>query len=170
MRGFAALVTVLAVAAPARAELAPRTEPMMTVDEPVCSLLNAAKGDHCKRVASAGDAALYRSGSPTGIRRFVVAIPHGDATLVSPALDVAADLGDAAPTIRAIQIDGRAGLVVDVITTHDEQRDETIVGCGTTTTGTWKCETVDVGECSATIDDSGALATSCGGHVTLSIR
>ncbi len=170
MRGIAALVTLAAAAAPARAELAPRTEPMMIADEPVCHLLNAAKGDHCKRVASAGDAALYRSGSPKGIRRFVVAIPHGNATLVSPALDVSADLSDAAPTIRAIQIDGRAGLVVDVVTTRDDQRDETIVGCGTTPAGTWKCETVDVGECSATIDDSGALATSCGGQVTLSIR
>ena len=97
MRTPLLIAVILAAAAPARAELAvPSHRASMTAaSDEVCELLKADRHDRCKPLAHVDQATVYQAGTKHGIRRFVLAIDHGDDVLVSPALDLAADdVGD----------------------------------------------------------------------------
>jgi hypothetical protein len=178
-----AVLALIASAAPARAELAPvraQLAPMTAASDGVCELLRADRHDGCKRLAHAdsplGAAAVYQAGSPD-LRRIVLAIDTGDGVLIAPGIDLYAGdatLERAQPTVRPVQIDGRPGLVLDLVTTFHKRggerwHTEAIVGCGHTPAGAWTCASIDVGTCDATIDADGGVATSCGGHARLSL-
>src|SRR5690349_8384631 len=114
-------LAALAAAAPAHADAPPRRTiaPMTRADGEVCDLLRAQIGDRCNRVAHDGSATVYQSGSKAaGIRRLVLAIDTGADILVSPAVDVLSDeLQSTRPTLRSVAIDGRPGVVLDVVST-----------------------------------------------------
>jgi hypothetical protein len=157
---------------------------MSVVDGSVCALLNSERGETCKRVARLGDAAVYQSGSRRGIRRLVVEIDRDGDKLIGPSVDVLGEdcasgrcvtLVSTTPSVRAVAIDGRPGVVVDIVATfrdgtHDRWQTESIVGCGQTQAGSWRCATFDAGRCEAIVDDDGAVATSCGAHTRLTLR
>jgi hypothetical protein len=169
--GLAALVA----AAPARGDALRRTvAPMTRADGAVCDLLRAQIDDKCKRIAQDGGATVYQSGSKTaGIRRLVLAIDTGRDVLVGPAVDLLADeLESTKPTLRAIAIDGKPGVVLDVVSTWKRgkaaEHAESLVGC-MQVDGIWKCSLVDVGSCDASVGDDGSVTTSCGTTSSLSI-
>jgi hypothetical protein len=169
-----AIVILLAAAAPARAEL--HFAPMTAASDDVCELLKADKHDRCRRFAHEGNATAYQSGT-ADLRRFVIAIARpGDDPLVSSSLDVHAD-GDAQlvatnASLRAIQLDGRPGVLLDVIAVHrvkpDAWQTESMVGCGQTAEGLWRCSALDVGRCEANIDGEGNV-TACGRQQRLTL-
>jgi hypothetical protein len=177
LAGFAVLAAT-ALAAPAHADGLRRTvAPMTRADGAVCELLRAELGDRCKRIAHDGNAAVYqsrsRSGGPAGIRRLVLAIDTGDTVLVGPAIDVLDDqLESARPTLRAIEIDGHAGVALDVVATWRRgkaaERAESLVGC-MQSGAIWKCSQVDVGGCDAALARDGSVTTSCGTASTLAV-
>lgn len=153
-----ALLVVALLAGPARAELIGRVQPMTAAEGDVCELLKAERGDTCRRTSQLGNASVYAT--RRGIRRVVLAIADGDDVLVSPPIDVPA--GKPVPTVRAVSLDGRPAVVLDVVTPQTEA----IVACGV---AQHACVTVDVGACRAIIDPDGAVATTCGGRVRLSL-
>jgi hypothetical protein len=172
--GLAAAV-LAAPAAPARADTLRRTvTPMARADGAVCDLLRAELGDRCKRVAQDGHAAVYQSRSRSaGIRRLVLAIDTGSAVLVSPAVDVLDDqLESSRPTLRAIAVDGRSGVALDVVSTwrrgNAAERTESLIGC-MQAGAIWKCSQVDVGGCDASLGGDGTITTSCGTSSTLAV-
>jgi hypothetical protein len=159
--GLAAVA--MAAAAPARAEgLRQTVVPMTRADGEVCDLLRAQAGDKCKQLAHEGSATVYQSGAQAGIRRIVLAIDTGSDVLVSPPVDLVGDqLQSTRPTLRAMAIDGRPGVVLEVMSTWKRgsatQRTGSVVGC-TQTDAIWKCALVELGAC----DASGDTTTSCG--------
>lgn len=169
-------LTALAAAAPARGDALRRTVmPMTRADGDVCDLLRAQVKDRCKRVAQDGGATVYQSGGKTaGIRRLVLAIDTGSDVLVGPPVDVLADhLESTRPTLRAIAIDGRPGVVLDVVATWKRgeaaaAHTQSLVGC-MQADGIWKCSLVEVGPCDARVAADGGVTTSCGATSTLSI-
>src|SRR5262245_59856842 len=90
-----AALAVIGAALPAGASgLSPaRVVAMTAADDPVCDLLKSDRGDRCASLAHADAATVYQAGTP-GLRRIVLAIDIGDATVVSPTIDLATD-GDA---------------------------------------------------------------------------
>src|SRR5215475_5354875 len=117
-----AALAATALAAPAHADALRRTvSPMARADGAVCDLLRSELGDRCKRIAHDGNAAVYQSRSRAGgvgIRRLVLAIDTGGAVLVGPAVDVLDDqLESTQPTLRTIEIDGRRGVALDLVST-----------------------------------------------------
>ena len=172
--GLAALAASATVT-PARSDALRRmVTPMTRADGDVCDLLRAQITDKCKRVAQDGGATVYQSGSKTaGIRRLVLAIDTGADVLVGPAVDVLYDqLESTKPTLRAIEIDGRPGVVLDVVSTWKRGKvadhTEALVGC-VQADGIWKCSLVDVGSCDASVGPDGSVTTSCGATSTLSL-
>jgi hypothetical protein len=172
--GLAAAV-LAGLAAPAHADTLRRTvTPMARADGEVCDLLRAELGDRCKRVARDGNAAVYQSSSRSaGIRRLVLAIDTGSTVLVSPAVDVLDDqLESSRPTLRAIAIDGRPGVALDVVSTwrrgNAAEHTESLIGC-MQAGAIWKCSQVDVGGCDATLGGDGSITTSCGASSTLAL-
>lgn len=169
----AALAGLTALAAPARADTLRRTvTPMARADGEVCDLLRAELGDQCKRVARDGNAAVYQSRSRSaGIRRLVLAVDTGSAVLVSPAVDVLDDqLESSRPTLRAIAIDGRPGVALDVVSTwrrgNAAEHTEALIGC-MQAGAIWKCSQVDVGSCGARLAGDGSITTACGATASL---
>src|SRR3954464_15341461 len=167
MAGLAGFVA-LAAATPARGDALRRTVmPMTRADGDVCDLLRAQITDKCKRVAQDGGVTVYQSGSKAaGIRRVILAIDTGNDVLVGPAVDVLSEqLESTKPTLRAIAIDGRPGVVLDVVSTWKRgkaaERTQSLVGC-MQTDGIWKCSLVDVGSCDASVGSDGSVTTSCG--------
>jgi hypothetical protein len=176
----------LLVAAPARADALRRTvAPMTRADGDVCDLLRAEARDRCKPVAQDGVATVYQSGSKaSGIRRLVLAIDTGSDVLVSPPIDVIADqLAVARPTLRALTIDGRPGVMLDVVATSKPatraarggavdrgaaDRRESLIGC-VQSAAIWKCSVIEVGACDASVAADGVVTTSCGTSSTLSL-
>lgn len=167
----------LALAAPAHADALRRTvSPMARADGAVCDLLRSELGDHCQRVARGGNAAVYQSRSRSGgsgIRRLVLAIDTGGGVLVGPAVDVLDDqLESARPTLRAIAIDGRPGVALDLVATwrrgKTAERAESLIGC-MQSGAIWKCSQIDVGSCDASLADDGSVTTSCGARGTLAL-
>ena len=161
------------LSAPAHGDTLRRTvTPMARADGAVCDLLRAELGDRCKRVAHDGNAAVYQSRSRSaGIRRLVLAIDTGNAILVSPAVDVLDDQLEATrPTLRAIAIDGRPGVALDLVSTwrrgNAAERAESLIGC-MQAGAIWKCSQVEVGGCDATLGGDGSITTSCGTSSTL---
>ncbi|HEU4734693.1 MAG TPA: hypothetical protein VFT22_42675 [Kofleriaceae bacterium] len=160
---------------PARADALRRTvAPMTRADGNVCDLLRAQISDTCKRVAQDGGVAVYQSGSKAaGIRRLVLAIDTGDDVLVGPAVDVLVDqLESTRPTLRTVAIDGRPGVVLDLVATWKRgkaaERARSLVGCAQVE-AIWKCSLVDVGACDASVGPDGRVTTSCGATSTLSV-
>jgi hypothetical protein len=169
--GVVALVTAPAARADALRRI---VAPMARADGDVCELLRAQARDRCKAVARDGVATVYQSGSTTaGIRRLVLAIDTGGDVLVSPPIDVVAEpLVSARPTLRAFTVDGRPGVVLDVVVTRsrgaDADRSESLVGCMRSDT-IWKCSVIEVGACDASVATDGGVTTSCGTRSTLAI-
>ena len=171
LAGLAALL----LAAPAHADGLRRTvSPMARADGAVCDLLRSELGDRCKRIAQDGNAAVYQSRSrAAGIRRLILAIDTGDTVLVGPALDVLDDqLESTRPTLRAIEIDGRRGVALDLVSTwrrgNAAEHAESLVGC-MQSGAIWKCSQVDVGACAASLGADGSVTTSCGTSATLAV-
>ncbi|HEX2692290.1 MAG TPA: hypothetical protein VHN14_37030 [Kofleriaceae bacterium] len=178
LAGLSALAA-LAAATPARGDALRRTVmPMTRADGDVCDLLRAQINDKCKRLAQDGGATVYQSGSKAGskaagIRRLVLAIDTGSDVLVGPAVDLLAEeLESSRPTLRTMAIDGRPGVVLDVVSTWKRgktaEHAESLVGC-MQADGIWKCSLVDVGPCDASVGLDGSVTTSCGTTSTLSI-
>jgi hypothetical protein len=171
---LAALAVTLAVASASADGLRRTVSPMARADGAVCDLLRAELGDRCKRIAKDGNAAVYQSRSrSTGIRRLVLAIDTGSTVLVSPAVDVLDDqLESSRPTLRAIAVDGRPGVALDVVSTwrrgNAAERAESLIGC-MQAGAIWKCSQVDVGGCGATLGGDGTITTSCGTSSTLAV-
>lgn len=181
-------ITALAAAAPARGDALRRTVmPMTRADGDVCDLLRAQVKDQCKRVAQDGGATVYQSGGQAGgqagskaggktagIRRLVLAIDTGSDVLVGPPVDMLAEqLESTRPTLRSMLIDGRPGVVLDVVATWKPgeaaaAHTESLVGC-MQADGIWKCSLVEVGPCDANVAADGSVTTSCGATSTLSI-
>jgi len=174
LAGLAA-TALTGLAVPARGDTLRRTvTPMARADGAVCDLLRAELGDRCKRVARDGNAAVYqsRSGS-SGIRRLVLAIDTGSAVLVGPAVDVLDDqLESSQPTLRAIAVDGRPGVALDLVSTwrrgNAAERAESLIGC-MQAGAIWKCSQVDVGSCDASLGSDGTITTACGASATLAV-
>lgn len=171
----AVLAGLAAPAAPARADTLRRTvTPMARADGEVCGLLRAELGDQCKQVARDGNAAVYQSRSRSaGIRRLVLAIDTGRTVLVSPAVDVLDDqLESSRPMLRAIAVDGRSGIALDVVSTwrrgNAAEHTESLIGC-MQAGAIWKCSQVDVGGCDATLGGDGSITTSCGTSASLAV-
>ncbi|HEX3479299.1 MAG TPA: hypothetical protein VHT91_29950 [Kofleriaceae bacterium] len=171
----AVLAGLAALAAPARADTLRRTvTPMSRADGEVCNPLRAELGDRCTRVARDGNAAVYQSRSRSaGIRRLVLAIDTGSALLVSPAVDVLDDqLESTRPTLRAIAIDGRPGVALDVVSTwrrgNAAEHTESLIGC-MQAGAIGKCSQVDIGGCDATLGGDGSITTSCGASSSLAV-
>jgi len=171
-----AATALATLAAPARADALRRTvTPMARADGAVCDLLRAELGDRCKRVAQDGSAAVYQSRSrSSGIRRLVLAIDTGATVLVGPAVDVLDDqLESTRPTLRAIAIDGRPGVALDLVSTwrrgNAAEHTESLIGC-MQAGAIWKCSQVDVGSCEASLGSDGTITTSCGTSSTLAVR
>jgi len=169
------LVSIVSVAAPVLGDVPRRTvAPMTRADGDVCDLLRAQIGDRCKRIAQDGGVTVYQSSSrAAGIRRLVLAIDTGGDVLVGPAVDVLSDqLESTRPTLRALAIDGRPGVALDVVSTWKRgktaEHTEALVGC-MQADRIWKCSLVDVGPCDATLGSDGSVTTSCGATSTLSI-
>lgn len=172
---IAAGLAVLAAAAPAYAQLAPRVAAMTAADEDVCDLLRSDRADRCKQLAHADAATVYQSGTGA-LRRIVLAIATGSTTVVGPSIDLSA--GDATliaatPTVHAAQIDGRPATVLDVVASYraagQTWQTEAIVGCGQTAAGAWKCAALDLGTCTAKVEAGAQVTTSCGDHAQLSL-
>ncbi|HEX3758481.1 MAG TPA: hypothetical protein VHW23_07225 [Kofleriaceae bacterium] len=164
-----------ALAAPARGDALRRTvTPMARADGAVCDLLRAELGDRCQRVAHDGNAAVYQSRSrSSGIRRLVLAIDTGSTVLVGPAVDVLDDqLESTRPTLRAIAVDGRPGVALDLVSTwrrgNAAERTESLIGC-MQAGAIWKCSQVDVGGCGASLGSDGSVTTACGASATLAV-
>jgi hypothetical protein len=148
---------------------------MTAADDAVCDLLRSDRADRCKQLAHADAATVYQSGT-AALRRIVLAIDVGGATVIGPSVDVFsgdATLVSTTPTVRAVQIDGRPATVLDVVADYraagQTWQTESIVGCGQTVAGAWKCALLDVGRCSATVDAQGRVTTSCGDRLQLSL-
>jgi hypothetical protein len=78
-------------------------------------------------------------------------------------------LDAATPTVRTVAIDGKPGVVLDVVakwTSDAKFQTESIVGCAPAT-GSWKCSSADFGRCEATVGPDGVLQSSCGGTGSL---
>jgi hypothetical protein len=152
---------------------------MTRADGEVCDLLRAQAGDQCKRLAHDGAATVYQSGTrANGIHRIVLAIDTGRGVLISPPIDLVADqLQSTHPTLRAVAIDGRPGVVLEVVSSWKRgapaQRTGSLVGC-TQDDAIWKCATIELGElgelgaCDAGVTGDGRV-TSCGTERALSI-
>ncbi|HET7499896.1 MAG TPA: hypothetical protein VFK02_02805 [Kofleriaceae bacterium] len=171
----AAVLAATPQATPAHADALRRTiAPMTRADGDVCDLLRAQINDQCKRIARDGGAAVYQSGSKAaGIRRLVLAIDTGGDVLIGPAVDVLVDqLESTRPTLRSVAIDGRPGIVLDLVATWKRgkaaERARSLVGCAQVD-ATWKCSLVDVGACDASVGPDGSVTTSCGASTTLSV-
>ncbi len=147
----------------------------------VCSLLRSDIKDGCKRISKrseAGfDAEVFQSGTRRGIRRYVLVITAGDQRMVSPSVDLLVESCDdagcvtldaATPTVRTVSIDGKPGVVLDVVAkwaADAKFQTESLVGCAPAG-GSWKCSSADLGRCEATIGPDGAVQTSCGASGT----
>jgi hypothetical protein len=185
------IASVLAVALPAGAD-APALHPVVTsmvgVDGEPCGWLLSDIKDGCKRLSKHAEpsfaAEVFQAGTRRGIRRLVLVVTSGEQRMASPGIDLLGeDCSDAAcitldtatPTVRPVQIDGRPGVVLDIVSTFtrgtktDRFQTESLVGCAPTADGPWKCSTVDVGACTATVGLDGTLDTSCGAHTSLSL-
>ena len=170
-----AILGTLVAIAPARADAVRRAVvPMTRADGAVCDLLRSDALDRCRPIATEGPATVYQSGSKhSGIRRVVLAVAAGDEVLVSPPIDVRADrLDSTVATVRPIAIDGRPGLVLDVVSTWRDgvapARAEAVVGCAPAGRG-WRCAVVDVGACAAAIGDDATVSTACGPTASLAL-
>jgi hypothetical protein len=166
-------------AAPARGDALRQTvSPMMRADGAVCDLLRAQASDQCRRVANQGSATVYQSGTTAaGIHRLVLAIDTGAGVLVSPAVDLVAEqLQSTTPTLRSVAIDGRPGVVLEVVSTWKRgqaaQRTASLVGCSqvpASAAAIWKCALIELGSCDPQVAADGSVTTSCGARSTLSI-
>jgi hypothetical protein len=148
----------------------------------VCSLLRSDIKDGCKRLSKRSEAGfdveVFQAGTKRGIHRYVLVITAGDQRMVSPSVDLLAEdcIGDACvsldaatPTVRTVAIDGKPGVVLDVVakwTADAKFQTESIVGCAPAG-GSWKCSSADLGRCEATVGPDGTVATSCGGSASL---
>jgi hypothetical protein len=156
--GLVAGLAAAVLAAPAHADTLRRTvTPMARADGAVCDLLRAELGDRCKRIAQDGNAAVYQSRSPSaGIRRLVLAD----------------QLESSRPTLRAIAVDGRPGVALDLVSTwrrgNAAEHTESLIGC-MQAGAIWKCSQVDVGGCDASLGGDGTITTSCGASSTLAV-
>lgn len=174
-----ALLASLLASATAHAGLAVRVQPMTAAADDVCALLKADKYDRCKRVVKDGDAIAYQAGTHD-LRRFVLAIARpGDDTLVGASVDLHGDddvsLVSALPAVRPLRLDGRPAILLDVVATYrarsrDTWQAESFIGCGQAADGAWRCSSLDLGRCSATVDDDGLVTTSCGEHARLTLK
>ena len=184
MRGVLAVLPIL-IATSARADAVKLTIGSMTAtdDINVCSLLRSDTKDGCKRLSKRSepgfDAEVFQAGTKRGIRRYVLVITTGDQRMVSPSIDLLAEncvgetcvtLDAATPTVRTVAIDGKPGIVLDVVakwTADAKYQTESIVGCAPAG-GSWKCSSADFGRCEATVGPDGAVQTSCGatGNIT----
>jgi hypothetical protein len=107
-----------------------------------------------------------------------------DQRMASPGIDLLGeDCSDAAcitldaatPTVKAVSIDGRPGVVLDLVSTFrrgasDRFQTESLVGCAPSAAGPWKCSKMDLGACSATLGLDGQVESSCGARASLSLR
>ena len=161
----------------AHAEVPVRVAPMTAASDDICKLLESDRHDHCKRVVHAGDATAYQSGSAE-LRRFVLAIARpADDAVIGASVDLYGDaratLVSTHPSVRAVRLDGRPAVLLDVTATFRADRDtwqtESVVGCGQAADGAWRCSTAELGTCGATIDDDGAITTACGDHTRLTL-
>jgi len=149
----------------------------------VCSLLRSDTKDGCKRLSKRSepgfDAEVFQAGTKRGIHRYVLVVTAGDQRMVSPSIDLLAEncvgetcvtLDAATPTVRTVAIDGKPGIVLDVVakwTADAKYQTESLVGCAPAGES-WKCSSADFGRCEATVGPDGALETSCGatGNIT----
>ena len=78
----------------------------------------------------------------------------------------------ARPTLRAIEVDGRRGVALDLVSTwrrgNAAERARSLIGC-MQTGSIWKCSQVDVGSCDASLAIDGSVTTSCGASSTLAV-
>ena len=161
---------VLVALLTSRSHAAPTSKvaPMQLLDDDVCELLRSNLTDHCKAIAKSPVATVYQSGSRYGVRRFVLAIAHGDRTMVGPAIDIVGD--DATvPTLHAITLDGRAGIAMDLASSSRDGTRHEVLACGAIANGAWKCADVELGRCEPTIGADGSIASSCGGRTALTL-
>ena len=166
--------------------------PMTRADGEVCDLLRAQAKDKCKQIARDGSASVYQSGTRTAdIHRFVIAIDTGRDVLVSPPVDLIGDqIASIQPTLRAVAIDGRPGVVLEVVSTWKPgsaaERTSSLIGCSQAD-AVWKCSLVvqpappfggaaargqapvDAGACQPSVAADGSVTTSCGHSSTLSV-
>jgi len=166
---FAGLVTVAFATAPAHAEAlrqaAAPLVPMTRADGEVCDLLRAEAGDHCKQLVRDGAATVYQSGTRrAGIHRIVLAIDTGRDVLVSPPIDLVAEqLQATQPTLRAVEIDGRPGVVLDVVSIWKRgtatQRTGSQIRCSQDA-AIWKCAQLEVGAFEAGTSAAGSAVAS----------
>jgi hypothetical protein len=192
MRGLVAVATLVAFAGPARADNGLRlsTTVMTAADDDICSLLRSERKDLCRRLSRKSEpsfaAEVFQAGTKRGIRRLVLVVTAGDRKMAGPSVDfLGEDCRDArcvtlestTPTVRAVHIDGRPGVLLDVVAKFSRDTDampesfqtESLVGCAPTEAGLWRCSAVDVGTCTATVGDDGAVATSCGHRASLTV-
>lgn len=165
---LAGLAAVAAAAAPAHAEALPRTAlPMTRADGEVCDLLRAQAGDQCKQLVRDGSATVYQSGTrAAGIHRIVLAIDTGRDVLVGPPVDLVADqLQSTQPTLRVVEIAGRPGVVLDVVSIWKRgkaiQRTGSQIQCSQTA-AIWKCARIDLGACEPAVAADASAAARCG--------
>src|SRR5262249_62167702 len=98
-----------------------------------------------------------------GIRRLVLASDPGGAVLGGPAVDVLDDqLESTRPTLRTIEIDGRRGVALDLVSTwrrgNAAEHARSLIGC-MQAGPIWKCSQVDVGSCDASLASHGTVTT-----------
>jgi hypothetical protein len=185
MRGVLTILPIL-IATSARADghAVKLTIGSMTAadDINVCSLLRSDTKDGCKRVSRRSepgfDAEVFQAGTKRGIHRYVLVVTTGDQRMVSPSIDLLGESCDdggcvtldaATPTVKDVSIDGKPGVVLDVVakwTADAKFQTESLVGCAPAA-GSWKCSSADFGRCEATVGPDGAVATSCGASGSL---
>ena len=143
------MVRALAVLAVLAASAHAAPAPMTAASDRVCDLLRADRHDACRQAARlrTAHAIAYQAGS-SQLRRFVLAIADGDATLISPAIDLA-DAGDATlvSTTPSLRQDGDA--IVLAIAARYRGADarwqiETDLRCAHQDRGAWACSTVEL--------------------------
>ena len=186
-----ALVLIAALAMPAAAEapvLRPVVSAMVGVDGEPCSWLLSDIKDGCKRLTKHAEpsfaAEVFQAGTRRGIRRLVLVVTAGDQRMASPGIDLLGEdcsdtacitLDAATPTVKPVAIDGRPGVVLDLVSTFtrggksDRFQTESLVGCAPMADGPWKCSKMDLGACTATLGVDGQVDSSCGAHASLSL-
>ena len=186
-----AMTAMVAVAAPTP-EVRPVVTAMIGVDGNPCGWLLSERGDGCKRLARHSEpgftADVYQAGSRRGIRRVVLVVTAGGQRMASPGIDLLGEACDdrtsdggcvtldtARPSVQAVAIDGRAGVMLRLVSTFARSKaskfqTESLIGCAPTAGGPWKCSTLDLGSCAASVGSDGQVETSCGTRASLSLR
>lgn len=114
----------------------------------------------------------------------MLVVTAGEQRMASPGIDLLGeDCGDggcvtldtAKPSVVPVAIDGRPGVMLHLVSTFARDKTtkfqtESLVGCAPTAEGLWKCSTMDLGSCSASVASDGQVETSCGTRASLSLR